>query len=144
MKTSRWWRHLGLLAVVACVPPTEVLWLPATGYIDVFPAATTLVMPTAVTEGEPFDITVTTSGSSDCRRALGANVEIEASVATVTPRDLFPAGKTTCYRDLAGYPRIVRLEFDAPGTATVRIRGRASNGEIIFIERTLTVEPSPD
>ena len=110
-----------------------------------------LAAPEAVQAGVPFEVTVTTRDSRSCTRPSGAEVqyreEPDGPVAEITPYDLLREGEgVVCTADHYAFPRTVTLQFDAPGEATLRVRGRPSSDphesdpEIITVEKRITVQ----
>ena len=53
----------------------------------------------------PFEVTVTTLGSSSCTREDGATVSQSGNLAIITPFDRVAPDGTGCTRDLRGFPR---------------------------------------
>ena len=111
----------------------------------------TLLVEEAVQARVPFKVTVTTRGSRSCTRPSGAEVqyrgEPDGPVAEVTPYDEYREGEgVVCTADLNPFPRTVTHRFEAPGNASVRVRGRSTDEhrgpdpEIITVERRITVQ----
>ena len=110
-----------------------------------------LAAPAAVQARVPFEVSVTTRGSRSCTRPSGADVQYREEpggpVAEITPYDEYREGEgVVCTADLHGFARTVTLRFEAPGNATVRVRGRSTkehrglDPEIITVERRITVQ----
>ncbi len=94
--------------------------------------------PNQVEVGQPFDVTVTTFGSS-CIRAERGDVEIIGLIALITPYDIH--SNSTCMEYLRPYSRIVKVRFDAVGIGVLRVKGRNGNGELVTRERNVIVAP---
>ena len=130
------------VAVLSCTGATEPVWVRTVGLIDAELANSgALVAPQTATVGVPFDITVTTVGSSTCTRAAGATVIVTGLSAVVTPRDHMRVGNVACTRDLKGFPRTVRLQFDLTGAAIIQVRGRDYDDEPVIVESAIEVTP---
>ena len=95
--------------------------------------------PSTVPIDEPFDVIVTTRGSS-CIRADGADVEVKGLIALITPLDILNYAHG-CLEYDAPYPRSVKLRFNAVGAGVIRVRGRNYNDEAVMIERAIAVTP---
>jgi hypothetical protein len=81
---------------------------------------------------------VTTFGNS-CISAAGAGVVLRDLEVTVTPYDQENV-TGGCLDFLRPYPRPVSLFFPKAGEATLRVRGRSSDGPgFVTIERRITV-----
>jgi hypothetical protein len=105
-----------------------------------------LFAPDTVTAGEPFGLTVVTIGPNGCWREGGMTVERTETVVEMTPYDRFSGGRgIACTDMIAVLPRNLTLRFDAPGSATLRVRGRRVIGtdfdrtEPMLIEKTIHV-----
>lgn len=112
------------------------------GIIEIHASGATggvLQLPETIHAGETFQATVTTFGSSSCTRADGADVQQSASLAEITPYDLWASENVDCTDDLRALPRSVSLRFDAPGDAVIRIRGRSLFRPEAVIEQHVTV-----
>jgi hypothetical protein len=97
-----------------------------------------LQMPTQATAGVPFEITVTTRGSSSCTRPDGMTVSVSGLTADVTPWDQVAPQRTPCTDDLAAFPRTGTVRFDVAGSATIRLHGRDG----LLYEASLAVVPA--
>ena len=99
-----------------------------------------LQLPPTVTAGVPFNITVSTLGSSSCTRTAGMDASISGLTLDVTPYDSVPTTPIPCTRDLRAFPRSITHTFNTAGTATIRVHGRQADRPIIF-EAQVTVRP---
>jgi hypothetical protein len=115
---------ISLLGCTSLLGPDR--WHRQVGMIDSGPdfTASPVVLPEVVEVGIPFSATVYTLGSGSCTRPDGAEVEIRGQVAHVTPYVRQAVGDVVCTDDLVTQPREVRLRFDTPGEAVVRVHGR--------------------
>ena len=86
------------------------------------PALGVITAPDTVTAGQPFQVTITTTGPSGCWRAAGAEKAVQGSLATITPFDRVEG--EVCTGALVSLPRSVELRFDTRGEATIRAYGR--------------------
>jgi hypothetical protein len=86
-----------------------------------------LVAPDSVTAGAPFDITVTTLGSSGCWQPDASEVVATGNELRVTPFDRVL--HVYCTQALVAVPRTVQVRLDHPGTAWVRLQGVHDDGE---------------
>ena len=98
------------------------------GVIDPESGLVSLRAPDTAAARTPFEVTVTTYGSSTCTRADGAEVSVTGVIAEIVPYD-FERVEGTCTADLAPFPRDVALRFDTAGEAVVRVRGRRPSYE---------------
>lgn len=85
---------------------------------------TSLVAPDAVTRGAPFQITVSSFGSSSCTRADGYDVTSSPTAFEVRLYDQEAPSGTACTADLRSFPRTLTVQFDQAGTAEIRVIGR--------------------
>ena len=96
--------------------------VPTDGNVDVIQA------PDEVVAGEPFTATITTVGANGCWEADGATIELDPSLAEVTPWDLNRLSpenpELVCTAALEALPREVTLRFTEPGDAVIRVLGR--------------------
>ena len=99
-----------------------------------------LVVPDTVRAGIPFTVTVSTFGSS-CLRPDGADAQVLALTANVTPYDVAPPSGSVCTADFRAFPRAVTLTFGAPGGAVVRLHGRGFRTSMLTLEDAVFVEP---
>lgn len=106
-----------------------------------------LSAPDTVEAGVSFDVTVTTLGLNGCWRADREEIETEGdppTAVTITPYDRL-SGDDACTLAIVALPRTIDLQFDAPGTATIRVVGREVDGSdpldstLIEIEHELVV-----
>ena len=112
-------------------------WERVPGSIDVESVLQgSLAVPAEATVGVPFQITVTTYGSSSCTRPGDTETGGEGLVAVVRPFDWSRTGDAVCTADLRAYSRTVALRFDEAGEATVRLIGQEGQ-----VERTVQVRP---
>jgi len=112
------------------------------GIIEIYtsgPTSGVLQLPGTIRAGETFQATVITYGSSSCTHADGADVQQSASLAEITPYDLWASAYAVCTEDLHSFPRSVSLRFDAPGDAVIRVRGRSLFRTEAVIEQHVTV-----
>ena len=95
--------------------------------------------PAHVQVNVPFQVTVTTVGSSSCTRADGASVSQSDNLAIIIPYDRVAPDGTGCTRDLRGFPRTVIVRFTSAGVARIRVPTRNWQGASDTIEFSLTV-----
>lgn len=88
-----------------------------------------LVAPDVVTRGTPFQITVSTFGSSSCTRADGQEVVSSPAAFEVRLYDREAPSHTACTADLRSFPRILTVQFDQAGTAEIRVIGRGDGAD---------------
>ena len=108
--------------------------------------ADTLVAPSAVSVGEDFQITVTTSGSG-CEREGDTGVIVTENSATVMVYDFTAATHpgVACTMIFKRMPHTVTLRFTKPGEAVIRVWGRRTGpdtppvGAPTVIERRVMV-----
>jgi hypothetical protein len=105
-------RHLGIVEWSRSNVPT--IADPATMAV--------ITAPDTVTAGQPFQVTITTTGPSGCWRAAGAEKAVQGNLATITPFDRVEG--EVCTAALVGLPRSVEVRFDTRGEATIRAYGR--------------------
>jgi hypothetical protein len=86
------------------------------------PAMGVITAPDTVTAGQPFQVTITTTGPNGCWQAAGAEKAIQGNLATITPFDRVEG--EVCTQALASLPRSVEVRFDVRGEATIRAYGR--------------------
>jgi hypothetical protein len=86
------------------------------------PAMGVITAPDTVTAGQPFQVTITTTGLSGCWRAAGAEKAVQGNLATITPFDRVEG--EVCTGALVSLPRSVEVRFDTRGEATIRAYGR--------------------
>lgn len=103
---------------------------------------TLVEIPSHVTSGVDFDISVRTFGGG-CIAQGDTEISISGRSAEVRPYDVFvtrlPANMA-CTDDLRFYLHRARLRFAEPGLATVRIRGRERPGDrVVVVEQTVVV-----
>jgi hypothetical protein len=104
--------------------------------------ANPVTAPESVQAGVPFDVVITTLGFSGCWQAGGAHTETAGQVATLTPFD-YVRTQSACTAMLAELSRTVSVRFDEPGSALLRVEGRAEQPDGSFeptvIERAIVV-----
>lgn len=135
---------LGLVFIAACSSPFGPSWKRVIGTIEVGGqhSPSPIHLPSEIRSGVSFSATVVTYGSSTCTRADGADVQVTGLTAEITPYDLRRTGKAVCTDDLAPHPREVRLRFNTPGEALIRVRGRSiAVDEPAVYDTTVTVLP---
>lgn len=86
------------------------------------PAMGVITAPDTVTAGQPFQVTITTTGPNGCWRAAGAEKSVQGNLATITPFDRVEG--EVCTQALVSLPRSVEVRFDIRGEATIRAYGR--------------------
>jgi len=99
-----------------------------------------LQAPEAVRVGEEFIVTVTTlTGGRIVPN--GAEVRVHELAAEITPYDRILTG-TGWYVDRQVLsPHEVRLQFNSPGLATIRVIGVNQTGERAIVESQIVVHP---
>lgn len=101
----------------------------------------TVVAPTTVTAGQPFQVTITTLGYDGCWRADGEEVTRNATQAVIRPYDKVQGD--VCTAALREISHVVELRFDNPGTAKIVVQGRNDRDAPTFrnvaVEHTVTV-----
>ena len=133
-----------LIPLLRCGQPAEPAgeaWSTAVGFIEaggVEPGP--LVVPDTVQAGAPFEITISTFGSSGCIRPDDSEVRQSGALVDVTPYDSVWAGSVPCLPDWRRYPRGIELRFDAPGSGLIRLHGRGFDRDIT-VQRTVVVRP---
>jgi hypothetical protein len=87
--------------------------------------ADTLIAPRAVSAGEDFQVTITTSGSG-CEREGDTGVIVTENSATVMVYDFTAATHpgVACTMIFKRLPHNVTLRFTKPGEAVIRVWGR--------------------
>jgi hypothetical protein len=134
-----------ILTTAACDNALEPAdWTRRLGLVmDNPPHLTSLVAPDEVTRGVPFQITVTTFGSSSCTLPDGHELTYPDGAAEVKAYDLAAPSQTPCTDDIHSFPRTVTVQFHTVGTAEIRVVGRSfasSSQDIRTITKTVTVE----
>ncbi|HEY0025749.1 MAG TPA: hypothetical protein VGB24_22870 [Longimicrobium sp.] len=86
------------------------------------PAMGVITAPDTVTAGEPFQVTITTTGPNGCWRSAGAEKAVLGNLATITPFDRVEG--EVCTQALVRLPRSVEVRFDVRGEAAIRAYGR--------------------
>jgi hypothetical protein len=106
----------------------------------------TIVVPSAVSVGEDFQVTVITSGSG-CEREADTGVIVTENGANVMVYDFTAATHpgVVCLAVLKRLPHTVTLRFTKPGEAVIRVWGRRGGatippmGEPTVLERRVMV-----
>jgi hypothetical protein len=105
------------------------------------PHLSSLNAPDEVTRGVPFQITVTTFGSSSCTLPDGHELTYPAGAAEVTVYDLAAPLSTPCTDDIHSFPRTLTVQFNTAGEAEIRVIGSSFPGQgNLTITKTVTVE----
>jgi hypothetical protein len=104
-------RHLGI-----------VEWSASNVQTFADPAMGVITVPDTVTAGQPFQVTITTTGPNGCWREDGAEKAVQGNLATITPFDRVQG--EVCTQATVSLPRSVEVRFDVPGEATIRAYGR--------------------
>jgi hypothetical protein len=101
----------------------------------------TIDAPDTVAVGASFTTVVTTAGLSGCYEAAGAQTRVEGAVATITPYDrLIGDEDTLCLLIVEHFPRNVKVRFDQPGEAILRVEGRRVVGGNVAAATPFAVE----
>jgi hypothetical protein len=132
-------------AVVACRPITgddEIRRERLPGVVSFYGHPVVVEIPEAVDRGMEFQVTVQTFGGG-CVVQGHTEVSLAAGSVEVRPYDIFvtrmPADYV-CTDILNRFPHRATLRLDQPGTATIRVHGRAQPGDTpLVIERTVLV-----
>jgi hypothetical protein len=133
---------LALLALMGCsdVLGSESTRRPA---LIEFPNGGPVVVevPTTVKSGTVFQVAINSYGGN-CIGQGPSEVAVEGLTATVAPFQFeLVDGNSTCTQEIRTYRNVSQLRFDQTGTARILFRGRSQSagGELITVERTLTV-----
>lgn len=96
--------------------------------------------PEEVAAGETFTATISTVGMNGCWDAVDERVRVEGGVATVVPFDT-PGRRegVACTTALEFLEHPVRLSFDPPGDAVIRVEGRRVVGRDVRESEPLTL-----
>lgn len=130
------------VGIVEWQPASSGAWTGASAD-GVHPEHAVITAPDTVEAGVPFTATITTLGLDSCWKPAGAEVELSASLATVTPYDSPPAGEgLVCAQAITELPRSVELRFTRSGDATIRVVGRRVVGSDLQHASKVTVEKS--
>ena len=136
-----------LAAPVACNSSTGPELAASVGVIGpaLDQAEEVVAAPASLRAGHDFTVTVSTFGNG-CVTAAGAAVTYhgpQRNVAVVVPFDNYGAPAELVCTDILNRPaRDVRLRFNTPGVATIRVEGRRdSNGGRAVVEVPITVVP---
>jgi len=98
-------------------------------------------VPATATAGTSFTVAINSYGGS-CIGQGPTQVEVSGLTATVEPYQFeLVDGNATCTQEIRTYRNVVQLRFDQTGTGRILFRGRSQSagGEIITVERTVTV-----
>lgn len=102
----------------------------------------TVVAPSVVTAGQPFQVTITTLGYDGCWRSDGEDVTRNAAQAVIRPYDKVQG--EACTAALREISHVVELRFDTRGTAKIVVQGRNDRDAPTFrnvtVEQTVTVQ----
>ena len=108
--------------------------------IGIIGDGSSIEVPTTVQAGQDFTVTIQTGWRNGCARKDKTDVQAQGMSATVTPYDRVTEG-ATCTQAPQQFTHTATLRFSQPGTAKVRIRGRASrDSQVQTVERTVTVQ----
>lgn len=101
-----------------------------------------LDVPTRAAAGEDFSISFATTSGDACAEAGSTSSDLVGMTATVVPYDLILRHEGGCLDVIQTFEHSATLNFAAPGTATVKVRGRSSlgDGRLVTFERQLIVE----
>lgn len=132
---------LALLALTAAACPSP--FGPDTerrlAVIELGDEAPRVEVPATATAGTPFQVRVTSYGGG-CIRAGRTEVRVSGSTATVEPYQIITK-HDVCTADLRIDVNTASVRFDAPGTATVVVRGlNDAANQVITVERTVRVQ----
>lgn len=112
------------------------------GVISFYGHPMVVEIPEAVDRGVEFQVTVHTFGGG-CVDQGHTEVSVAAGSVEVRPYDVFVTHMPesyACTDILNRFPHRATLRLDQPGTATIRVRGRAQPGDTpLVIERTVLV-----
>ena len=123
-------RFAFLVTLVACSTPNDPSgWERVIGWANPEMSSVQAIrFPSEAVANQPFNVTVTTIGSSSCTRADGATATVDKDVVTVTPYDFIAPSNTPCTRDLHPFPRTVSVTVPSAGLATMRLKTRMPDG----------------
>jgi hypothetical protein len=111
------------------------------GVIEFYRDTTVVSVPSNVRADASFGVTFHTFGGG-CVRAGHTDVEVEGSIATVTPVDIHSGGDA-CTAELALLSHEASIVFRSPGPATIVVRGRVQPADTVA-ERSFTVAVEQD
>src|SRR3989449_5296677 len=95
------------------------------GFVDSGGISTSPIdAPDTVLAGARFTVTISTFGSTGCIRPDQSQVQLEGSVANITPYDGVWSNNPPCPPGWQAYPRTVQLRFDMAGTGRSQLHGR--------------------
>ena len=110
-------------------------------YIEYGGSPVQIVLPATARVEEPVAVSVTTYGSG-CAQKGDTQVSVSAQVAELRPYDLYDE-ESDCPDILRTFVHEAEVIFEQPGTATLRVHGRTSDGGRTIVEtRTITVQPA--
>ncbi|MGH7482346.1 MAG: hypothetical protein ACRELV_09335 [Longimicrobiales bacterium] len=94
--------------------------------------------PAEVLAGSSFLVTIMTGGSNGCWEKDDTEIVRQGTVYTITPYDIRPTGERMCPNNVPVFEHVARITAAGPGTLTLRLRGRSTDG-IITLEHQVTV-----
>ncbi|TVR60216.1 MAG: hypothetical protein EA422_14185 [Gemmatimonadales bacterium] len=140
------------LLLASCSSPVELVGPDdegrVLGAIEHYGDPARIEVPSHVSAGEPFTVTVTTYGGG-CVSQGEVEVSLSGRQATVSPYDYDVRAdrrvtlppNTICTAVLQHFTHEAELRFDHAGPARVTIRGqRRPSGEVISVNRTVLVQ----
>lgn len=97
-------------------------------------------LPETVAVASAFTVSIQSYGGG-CTSQGDTDVQVEGLLATIRPFDLEPSDpEVICPAILRVFEHVATIQFDQPGTATVRVLGRREPGdEPLSIDRTVLV-----
>jgi hypothetical protein len=98
-----------------------------------------VLLPAEAVVDVPFEVTLSTVGSSSCTRADGALASVAGRTAVITPYDLVAPAQTPCTRDLRAFPRTVPVTLTSAGEGLIRIQARGAEGRPTTFDVTIPV-----
>jgi hypothetical protein len=111
------------------------------GLIEYYGDTTVVSVPSDVWADAGFEVTFHTFGGG-CIRAGHTDVDVEGSIATVTPVDIHSGGDA-CTSELAYLSHEASIVFRSPGPATIIVRGRVQPADTVA-ERSFMVTVEQD
>jgi hypothetical protein len=131
----------GLLLLAACSTGTGPDgWQRVVGRMEPeLSSIQAVLMPAEAMVNVPFEVTLSTVGSSSCTRAAGALSSVAGRTAVITPYDLVAPPTTPCTRDLRAFPRTVSVKLTSTGEGLIRIRARGAEGRPTTFDVTIPV-----
>lgn len=133
---------LGMFALVGCDAILGSYNQRVRGILG--PDPSVVEVPNSAEVHERVVIRVTTGGYNGCSRKGDTAVERDQSHVLVRPFDYLtaPEDESDCVQMVMYFEHEVGLEFDEPGTITVRVEGRDGYGGERVIERQIVIEES--